>query len=226
MENWFEIFFNWFWAFFFGITVGPLKTTEQKKTPPYEYKYLDAFDALKNGEKETPDSNDEANYNNNSVMDNTPYGNVVMNYNKDEEMFMYYCDKREIPYKYLESVARKFVINNKCAHIYVDIRDELRPKKMEVEVIELKPGEKEDGVKNDKMKGVFATFKKKTGKKSVKQNTDTQKKVVFKECLNKYKWCGRLSDFSFLESSHVMYAHSKHVCADVKEISFADFKNM
>lgn len=213
-----ELFFNWLWGIIYSIMLTDSKPTQQKKVEQYEYKYWNAFDNLK--EKS---SNIKTNFINNCVMDYTPYGNVIMEYNKDEEMFMYYCDKREIPFKYLETVARKFVINNKCFSIYVDIRDELRPKKMDVEVVEIKEDEKEDGVKNDKMKNVFATFKKKNGKAGVKQ--ETKKKVIFKECLNKYKWCGRLKDYSIFESSHLDYARSKKPHAEVEELSFADFKN-
>lgn len=225
METWFEIFFNWIWDIIYGIMRmhdPPALVVEKKNTQPYEYKYLDAFDA---SVKHVIDSHSEANYSNNFVMDYTPYGNVIMNYDKEEEMFIYYCDKREIPFKYLETVARKFVIHNKCHSIYVDIRDELRPKKMDVEIVDLKEGEQEDGVKNEKIKSVFATFKKKTGKKSVKNET-SRKKVVFKENVNKYKWSGRLNEYSILEPNHLQYARSKKISTEVEEISFADFKNL
>ena len=46
---------------------------------------------------------------NSYVMDNTPLGNVAMCYNHEKGSFDYYSDKI-IPYRYLEPVARKYVI--------------------------------------------------------------------------------------------------------------------
>ena len=46
---------------------------------------------------------------NNIIMEKTPLGNVVMFYNHTRTSFEYYSDST-IPYRYLETVARKYVV--------------------------------------------------------------------------------------------------------------------
>lgn len=56
---------------------------------------------------------------NSYVMENTPQGNVLMKYDKEEEGFLYWCDNSNIKYKYLQVVARKYVIQSCCKEVYV-----------------------------------------------------------------------------------------------------------
>lgn len=63
--------------------------------------------------------------NNSYAMENTPLGNVAMCYNHEKETFEYYSDK-VIPYRYLEPVARKYVIFFHCKQLYVDMDEELK----------------------------------------------------------------------------------------------------
>ena len=156
---------------------------------------------------------------NSYIIDYTPYGNVVLKYDADEKMFLYYCDKKAIPFKYLETLGRKYVIDNKCLDIYVDIRDELRENKYDIDVVDLKKGELADGEKDKRMMKVFATLKKKAG-----PGSENSKKVVLKENVNKYKCIGKFNDFSILESSHVKYSNSCIQSNKPIEINFADFK--
>jgi hypothetical protein len=44
------------------------------------------------------------------VRETTPQGDVIMTYDADRAMFCYYCDKRSVQFKYLEPVARKYVL--------------------------------------------------------------------------------------------------------------------
>ena len=59
------------------------------------------------------------------VMDSTPLGNVLMIYNKDRESFSYYSDAN-IPYRYLEPLARKYVKSFNCRPLYIDMEEELK----------------------------------------------------------------------------------------------------
>jgi hypothetical protein len=59
-------------------------------------------------EKEQPKVN-----NTRLVMDFTPQGNVLMSYNTDKESFEYFSD-RTIPYAFLLTVARKYVLCFDC----------------------------------------------------------------------------------------------------------------
>jgi hypothetical protein len=58
------------------------------------------------------------------VNENTPNGDVMMNYDESSNTFFYWSDKT-IEYKHLEVVARKFVILYDCKEIYVNIFREL-----------------------------------------------------------------------------------------------------
>ena len=59
------------------------------------------------------------------IMETTPLGNVLMIYNKDRESFAYYSDSN-IPYRYLEPVARKYVKSFNCRPLYIDMEEELK----------------------------------------------------------------------------------------------------
>ena len=58
------------------------------------------------------------------VIEKTPIGNVLMIYEKNRESFKYYSDSN-IPYRYLEVVARKYVKLFGCRPIFVDMEEEL-----------------------------------------------------------------------------------------------------
>ena len=55
----------------------------------------------------------------NTIHETTPSGDVILLYNKETEQFQYYSNT-EIPYRYLEVVARKFVLTYDCLELYVD----------------------------------------------------------------------------------------------------------
>jgi len=61
---------------------------------------------------------------NNFVFEKTPLGNVIMYWNNSRESFEFYSDN-SIPYRYLETVARKYVKTFNCRQIYVDMEFEL-----------------------------------------------------------------------------------------------------
>ena len=48
----------------------------------------------------------------------TPLGNVVMLYDSSEKCYNYYTDCRNIPVRFLDVVARKFVVDNDCRALY------------------------------------------------------------------------------------------------------------
>ena len=118
------------------------------------------------------------NFKKNIIIEKTPLGNVLMFYNNVKESFEYYSDNI-IPYRYLETVARKYVITYKCKSLFVNMKEELddyekkekekednEKKKREEEDNEKKKREEEDNLKEirplekkDEKKSVFAKFK-------------------------------------------------------------------
>jgi len=95
----------------------------------YKEKYLDNFDKIIDKKL----TQEELNILKSSfVIENTPHGNVIMHWNNEKGSFVYYADVT-IPYYALEVVARKYVINNNCKSIYVDMNYEINLTKQKLE---------------------------------------------------------------------------------------------
>jgi hypothetical protein len=182
----------------------------KEKIIPYEYKYIDKYDYLKPLFKDSIFTN-----NNSYIIEFTPDGNVIMYYNKEHESFFYYCDKKEILYKYLETVARKYTIQNKCFDIFVDMREELNK-----EIIESNDNP-------EQRENVFAKFKKykTTKKRSINETNKQNKKMRIKENANKYSYKGKINDFNFFEKSHQDYYKNKTTLSNHENISYSSFKD-
>lgn len=110
---------------------------------------------------------------NNFIIEKTPLGNVIMIYNNVRGTFDYYSDSN-IPYRFLETVGRKYVLTFNCRPIFIDMEEELKlyelklkaKEEREKEEKEREQKEKEDTknytknyTKNDTKKNVFAKFK-------------------------------------------------------------------
>jgi hypothetical protein len=96
------------------------------KSEAHEFVVKDRLDGLKN----------------NFIMEKTPLGNVIMYWNNTRESFEFYSDNT-IPYRYLETVGRKYVKTFNCKSIYVDMEFELneferKQKEKQEEELELK----------------------------------------------------------------------------------------
>jgi hypothetical protein len=193
---------------------------EEIKLVPYEDKYKDkikAVEAIKTDKKLLD------NLKFSFVMETTPNGNVLMFWDNNRSSFIYYSDTC-IPYRYLEVVARKYVIMNNCREIYFIMEEQLKPLK------------KEEIVEKKEEKNVFAKLKsynqssildtKNIAPKKQNQNTQlpriqiTQKEtekneILLKENANRYSYEGKIINFSFLQKPK----------KNMKEkISFSEFK--
>ena len=124
----------------------------------------------------------------------TPEGKVRM---KWEDQFLYWAD-RPIQYKYLETVARKYVILYKCKENYINIFAELAKAyyKPEVEV---------------KQNTAFASFK---SYNTINKKLKVKHRSVINEKSNQYKWKGKISEFA------------KPIVPEVRKIQFQDYKKM
>jgi len=182
------------------------------------------------------------------VMEKTPLGNVLMIYNIQKNSFSYYSDN-SIPYRYLETVARKYIKTFNCRPIFVDMEEELKlaEERWEKERIEKEEKEKEKENKEKerenkesepkKKKNVFAKFKSynkdtsATAKSMVAPpknsipNTQLTKeqeneKILLKEKANCYTYEGKFANFSFLKKVDRKIVNKKY------GLSFADFKKI
>jgi hypothetical protein len=167
----------------------------KKRERPYETKY-----PVLNHSENKPKMN-------NIIIEKTPDGHVAMRYNAEENGFEYWSDKA-ILYKYLETVARKYVNTFYCTDIYIDRRKHLKEKinKLTEEIKENIAAKKkmEEDKKNGDVKDedteektdVFASLK--TYNKNIKTKTDEKEKLTRDDYVcdiaNKYIKKGKFSD--------------------------------
>ena len=69
---------------------------------------------------------------NSIVVEHTPMGNVAMYYDSKREAFVYYSDS-VMPYRFLEVVARKYVITFHCKSVFIVMDEEINKSKMKIE---------------------------------------------------------------------------------------------
>jgi hypothetical protein len=225
-------------------SIEPLKDEEIKSSVevPYPDKYLEKFKSMPFDNE----SLDVESLKNSIVVEHTPLGNVAMYYDNKREAFVYYSDS-VMPYRYLEVVARKYVITFHCKRVFVVMEDEINKaktkieeqknaKKLEEEQEEAKKQENQElELKEEpKKKNVFANFKtynknttkdssnKPTTGNSTATNSENKKTedIILKENANHYTCDGRYSNFIVLKKV------DKTLVDKRLKMSFADFKKM
>jgi hypothetical protein len=181
---------------------------------------------------------------NNIIIEKTPLGNVLMFYNNSRKLFEYYSDN-SIPYKYLETVSRKYVCFNDCKEIYVDMESELKLS-LDKEQMQNAEKEKENAYDRDTGrvsvtgKNVFANFKSynKNNINVAKQfpnairttnvnpasgtatTSSSQKPMILKNNANRYSYQGKMINYNFLQKI------DKSVFQKKLKLTFAQFRNM
>ena len=150
---------------------------------------------------------------NSYIIENTPIGNVAMSYNNTKETFEYYSDKN-IPYRFLETVARKYVTTFYCKPLYIIMDNELENAKQKYK--EEKEKEKGKEKTNHSKKDIFSNFKNirinQTSHKSSTSNirqmynpppvirkTANNESQILKENANRYTHLGKFSNFTLLK---------------------------
>ncbi len=176
---------------------------------------------------------------NSYVLESTPLGNVVMRYNFNIEAFEFFSDNA-IPYRYLETVSRKYVLTHQCVYLYVDMAQSLKDNQVKQQgliterLVKEKEKEQEKDAGKDNKKNVFANLKDynkpsfagsinnapppKNNISNVRVTDD--KPIMLKEKANRYSCQGKLANFSFLKKVDKKLVNKK------LGLSFADFKYM
>ena len=209
------------------------------KIVKYEDKYIEL---LKNMSLIDNDNVKQLPKKHNMVMEYTPLGNVIMFYDDKTESFHYNSDTT-IPYRFLEVVARKYILTFHCKQLYVDMEEEI---KLAIEKIDIEKQLKItaqqqiiDSNNNDKTttsitnsnSKVFAKFKDynknntKTSstvpnKSNNQSNQNKKDDEILKENANRYTYDGRFSNFQFLIKV------DKKITDKRLGLTFADFKKM
>jgi hypothetical protein len=180
------------------------------------------------------------------VSEKTPMGDVLLYYDVEEEKFIYHAHTSNIPYTYLDTLCRLFVIEHRCVRLYCNIEDDVkeikekrdldRKEKEELEkqeslnenLVEVEPDPEPEAESEPKQNSVFASFKKynnaqHSGGVSVsKARTEVKVQendvdVILKERINNYRYGGQILDFKEDENESRK---------DEKKIDFATFKQM
>jgi hypothetical protein len=174
------------------------------------------------------------------VMEYTPLGNVLMIYDSLRNTFKYYSDNT-IPYRYLETVARKYVKVFNCRPIFVDMEEELKlwedklNKEKEKKERETNLHKNQKQIPIEDKKQLFAKFKTYnkeglTGKVNIapppknsipnQKIEESQKDVLLKEKANMYTYDGKISNYSFLKKIDRKIVDKKYT------MSFTEFKKL
>ena len=175
---------------------------------------------------------------NSYLFESTPLGNVLMRYNQNLEAFEFYSDNT-IPYRFLETVSRKYIVLNNCLPLYVDMSEVLKESEEKMLLEESnKEKEKEANKENpkDEKRNVFAKLKQynnssfSTSMKNIppsKNNipgakvpleTNKDKKMILKDKSNRYSYQGKMANFQMIKQVDKKITNKKY------GISFADFK--
>ena len=215
------------------------KRVMEEQDAAYENQYFKEYDQLEDDpEAPVPSATSH-------VRDTTPQGDVVMAYDGERSMFCYYSDKRTIQFKYLESVARKYVVEHGCKRLHIDIRKEIAkakaaateaatkaaPTKADAPAqvfaqlkkysnMTNKPGNGNGNNNNGKLPTINEMVKSKSTNNS-SNATNANPAPVLKEQTNRYVYCGRLDEFK-----NEQPAHETHDFNIIKPIDYASYKKM
>jgi hypothetical protein len=157
-----------------------VETKEEEPPKPiiFEEKYKEEYKKLEESEltKERLEQ-----LKNSILMENTPLGNVVMYYDSSRETFIYYSDST-IPYRYLEVVARNYVVKNRCKKLYIDMEKELKEAQEKIEKKQKDDQELKQQMEENKEKcekeGLSAPTKKNVFAKLKNYNRDNSLKTA------------------------------------------------
>lgn len=182
-----------YWILFFLFLGGGLylyRKPAPSPSKPLEIPYENLYMLGTTGnEADAPEETEELK-NMGVVEETTPEGTVRMKF--ADGIFLYWSN-RAIQYKYLETVARKYVMVYDCREHYINIFEELA-------IAAAKP--KQEPVHP----AIFASFKKyNTKRKQIKH-------YIVNEKSNQYNWKGKISEYDpplVVEAKAIRYSDFK-----------------
>ena len=223
--------------------------TDTKKEIAYQMKWFEEFDEMGDTGDTGDDEQQEGeelteefvnNLSLNTITETTPRGDVLMYYSSKLGTFVYHSHTKEIPYNYLETVARKYVIEYNCKKLYIDIRKEYEKGVQKYKEIKAKEEEEKkaadggvDDTKENKKKQIFANFKTYNRKGEV-HNKQKDKIYILKEQANRYSYRGKIEEYSEAKVESCLDKKVLESMGDkrseeekrVDDIDFASFKKM
>ena len=187
-----------------------------KPPPAFENTYFKEYDELEDDPRApVPLPHDH-------VRETTPQGDIIMTYDATQSVFCYYCDKRSVQFKYLEPVARKYVIAHKCKRLYIDFRKQLTNAKLApAATAPVATAPTTAPVTNS---SIFAQLKKYSQAPGKGRNANEERACVLKEHVTRYLYCGRLDEFK--RDATTPTEDPQHDFSIIKPIDYASYKKM
>jgi len=217
-----------------------VKQIENKQEEPKRIDYVDKY-VEKYKSMEIVDIPNEVldTFTNKIIIEYTPLGNVLMYWDNKRGSFTYYSN-HAIPYKILETVARKYVIQNNCKKIYIDMEEEIKKAEKKLEENRIKEETKMVENKNSvvEKRNVFAKLKNynkdivkpnkvlsdsknpSQGQGQGQVNTKSDKKYILKDNSNRYSYEGKITNFQFLKKV------DKSLLDKNYNMTFSEFKKL
>jgi hypothetical protein len=139
-----------------------------------------------------------------TIQEVTPRGEILMYYNVNNKAFDYYSNNKNLPYRTLDAVARKYVCLHNVPSIYVDIREEVKKgmDKCSKRIRDAKHADASvDATKPTSASSIFAVYKNyKSGATAAADSNggvgNNYKKVILKDNVNKFIFKGRIDDYA------------------------------
>ena len=137
-----------------------------------------------------------------TIQETTPRGEILMYYDVKNKEFVYYSNNKNLPYRTLDAVARKYVCLHNVPSIYVDIREEV---KKGFEKCKNKANCVETTTTPSPSSSLYAVYKNyKSGAPATTTSTaahsngigQSSKKVILKDNVNKFIFKGRIDDYA------------------------------
>ena len=202
------------------------KRLMEEQDAAYENQYFKEYDQLKDDpEAPVPSATSH-------VRETTPQGDVIMTYDAERSMFCYYSDKRTVQFKYLESVARKYVIEHGCKRLHIDIRKEIAKAKAaatEPAKAAAAPApvfaqlKKYSTTTNKNKTASMPTINELVKAKATSTSNTSNAAPVLKEQVSRYLYCGRLDEFRNDPTAQTNETHDFNI---IKPIDYASYKKM
>jgi len=233
-------FFSPHFRYIYGLNKSGLEDEDDEdedEDDNYEYKYIEEFNEIEDKEIDKAILKE---LNNIYITEETPKGLVHMSYNYEKEGFNYFCKNKSIPYKYLETVGRKYCIIYLSKHYFIDFKQELikgienynntilqqeeEQKRKKEEEEEEEKRRKEEEEENDKDKKdkekvkvkrpLFASFK---NYNSPDKNVNQKKNYILTEKTNMYFYKGNLDDFELILNNDYIKIDKKNIIDEENE---------
>tara|TARA_B100000902_G_scaffold255258_1_gene241695 strand:+ start:1907 stop:2659 length:753 start_codon:yes stop_codon:yes gene_type:complete len=160
---------------------------EEEEIVKYEEKYPIIEKNVKNEDLDTDKC---------CVCESTPDGLVFMKYNKKNEIFDWWGDNKSVSYKYLETVARKYVNSFKCSNFYIDREEDLKQQIEKEKAEEERKKMEDEDKKEEEVDSDDDLFVKLKPNEKIKPKKKGEKAAING---NKYKYCGKIKDFKLLK---------------------------